>query len=134
MAEHDEQAALVDYIFMQYPDLLFFSVPNGANLAGSPAARARQMNKLKGEGLLPGTPDLVLVAAHGGYTIMFLEMKDVDGGNGLSDNQAHFLAHAEKAGAYTAVANGFDEAKALVDAYLAWEPTSTLLVATEPAT
>lgn len=118
MTEHDEQVLVVSYLFSHYPKVLFWSNPNGAHLAGSIRQRAAQMNKLKAEGLLPGVSDLTIFEPRGGYTAMFLEMKRLDGGNGASDNQSHFIREVEKRGAFGVVANGYDEAKILLDDYL----------------
>jgi len=48
-------------------------VPNGAQLAGAASSRARQMNALKGAGLLVGFPDLIVFNNIGG--IGFMEVK-----------------------------------------------------------
>ena len=52
---------------------------------------------------------------------MMLEMKRKRGGV-VSDNQFDFLAQAEERGAFTAVCNGAEEAIALIDEYMAYEP------------
>lgn len=117
MSEHDEQKIVVNYIFMQYPDVLFWSTPNGAHLAGSKRVRAMQVNKLKDEGLLPGVSDLTIFEPRGGYSCMFLEMKDTDG-HKPSENQEHFLRQVEQRGAFGAVAYGADQAIELIDLYL----------------
>lgn len=116
--EHHEQAAVVDYLQMQYPTVLFWSNPNGAHLSGNAGQRSAQMNKLKREGFLPGVSDLTIFEKRGGFTCMFLEMKREDGGNGASNNQIDFIREVEKRGAYAAVANGFEEAKRIIDIYL----------------
>ena len=117
MTEHTEQAAFCQWMDIQYPDVLYFSIPNGGWLAGNAGQRAGQMNKLKAEGLLPGTSDLLIAEPRGKWHGMFLEMKQR--GGKLSENQEWFLAEAEKRGYFTAVAfNGFDDAQALVDDYL----------------
>lgn len=115
--EHHEQAAVVEYLQRRYPNVLFFSVPNGAHLAGNASQRAAKMNKLKAEGFLPGVSDLIIFEPSGGYSAMFLEMKRERGGK-LSENQAWFLAEVEKRNGFTAVAHGYDEAKELIDTYL----------------
>ncbi len=40
-------------------------VPNGAVLGGDRVRRARQMNSLKADGLMPGFPDLLVYGAGG---------------------------------------------------------------------
>jgi len=118
MTEHAEQAAFCDWMNVQYPDVLYFSIPNGGWLAGDAGQRAGQMNKLKGEGLLPGVADLFIAEPRGEFKGMFVEMKQR--GGKLSDNQKWFLAEAEKRGYFTAVAmNGFDDAQNITEWYLA---------------
>lgn len=121
--EHDEQVAVVDYLHTQYPDVLFWSIPNGARLASGKGPQSRRtagirMNILKAEGLLPGVLDLEIFEPRGGYSAMFLEMKRSDGGSGASDNQLWFIGQAEARNGYCFVANGFDEAKPVIDDYL----------------
>lgn len=118
MTEHDEQVLVVSFLLSHYPKVLFWSNPNGAHLAGSIRQRAAQMNKLKAEGFLPGVSDLTIFEPRGGYTAMFLEMKRSDGGNGASDNQSWFIREVEKRGAFGAVANGYEEARVLLEDYL----------------
>ncbi len=119
MSEHDEQVAVVRYIQARYPDVLFWANPNGAHLAGSTRQRAAQMNKLKAEGLLPGVSDLTIFEPRGGYSALFLEMKRSDGGSGASENQLWFLREVERRGAFGAIANGYEEAREIIDDYLA---------------
>ena len=116
-AEDLEQAAVCEYLDTVYPQVLYWSTPNGAHLAGGARQRAAGMNKLKATGLLPGVSDLIIFEPMGGYTCMFLEMKRAVGGV-LSDNQSWFLAEVEKRGAYGVVAHGFEEAKGFLDEYL----------------
>ena len=123
MTEHSEQAAVVEYLHTAYPNVLFWSTPNGARLAsGKGAAAARiagiRMNILKREGFLPGVADLIIFEPRGGYSAMALEMKRTDGGAGASENQLHFLREFEKNGGYGVVANGFEEARQFIDDYL----------------
>lgn len=118
MSEHDHQKAFCDWMNAQYPDALYYSVPNGGWLAGNATQRARQMNKLKAEGLLPGVSDVFIAEPRGDYHGMYLEMKQP--GGKLSENQEWFLREAEKRGYYTAVAfNGIDDAQDLVSSYMA---------------
>lgn len=116
MSEHDEQRALVDWVDLQYPGLLFYAIPNGAHLAGNDNRRFAQINKLKSEGLVPGTPDLFFAEPRGGYAGCFVEMKTLTGK--LSENQKEFLARAEERGYYTIVGYGFEFARDMLDDYL----------------
>jgi len=49
------------------------AVPNGSVLAGNPAARARQTNAMKRDGMLPGFADLVVLGSGG--RVAFVEVK-----------------------------------------------------------
>lgn len=78
MSERDQQIAVMDWWAKAYPKYYecLFSIPNGAQLAGGKAARARQMNALKAEGLKPGVSDLFLMVSRHGHHGLFIEMKD----------------------------------------------------------
>ena len=115
--EHDEQVAVVEYLYRFYPDVLFWSSANGAMMGGGRLGAIR-MNILKKSGLLPGVSDLEIFEPRGGYSAMFLEMKTEDGGNGASENQLWLLREIEKRGGYGFVANGFVEARPVLDDYL----------------
>lgn len=52
-------------------------VPNGAVLSGGPEQRARQMNSLKRDGLMPGFPDLLVYGK--GQRIGHIEVKTPKG-------------------------------------------------------
>lgn len=121
MSEHFEQSALVSWIDSNFPDALFFSIPNGAHLHGEGKARFAQINKLKAEGLRPGVSDLFIAEARGGYHGCFVEMKTLTGE--LSENQTQFLAEAEEKGYFTIVGRGFEFARDLVDDYLSGRVT-----------
>lgn len=118
--EHEEQVAVVEFLQRFYPDVLFWSTPNGAHLAGNIKQRSASINKLKREGFLPGVSDLILFEPRGGYACMFLEMKRAKGGE-TSENQEWFLAQVEQRGGYGVVAHGFDEAKKMIEEYLSWK-------------
>lgn len=124
ISEHDEQVAVVEYLYRQYPNVLFWATPNGARLSGGPSKRARQMNALKAEGFLPGVADLIIFEPRGGFSCMMLEMKRRRGGV-VSDNQFDFLAQAEARGAFTAVCHGSEEAIQLIDEYMSYDTKTT---------
>jgi len=122
-SERDEQVAFVSYLRFQYPDVLFFSVPNGARLASGRGPRANQIaairwRNLLAEGALPGVSDLIIYEPRGGYSAMFLEMKRADGGNGGSEKQSDFLLKVEQRGGFGVIADGCDDACKWADDYL----------------
>jgi len=118
--EHQEQAQVCSWLDIQHPEIVYFSVPNGAKLGGSRNQRFGLVNKLKSEGMTPGAPDLVILAPRGNYHGCLVEMKRIRGGK-LSDNQKEFLARSESAGYYTIVGIGFENAVELLSEYLSWE-------------
>lgn len=121
-SEHDEQVSVVDYLNSRYPQVLFWSTPNGAHLAGNIQRRSAAINKLKAEGFLPGVSDIIIFEPRDKYSCMFLEMKREHGGV-VSENQEWFLAQIEQRGGYGVVAKGFDEARQFIDEYLSWRKT-----------
>ena len=124
--DHQDQSAVVSYLQAAYPNVLFFSIPNGAMLGGGKIGAIR-MNALKATGLLPGVSDLCIFEARGGWSCMFVEMKRADGGSGASENQLWFLREVEKRGAFGIVCNGFDEAQVVIDDYLAGRTVKQVL-------
>ena len=119
VSEHEEQMLVVDMLHRLYPNVLFWSTPNGAHLAGNIRQRSASMNKLKSEGFLPGVSDIIIFEPRDKYSAMFLEMKRAKGGE-VSENQEWFLAQIEERGGYGVVAHGYEEAKILIDEYLSW--------------
>ncbi len=119
-SEHVEQMLVCNWLDARYPDIVFFSVPNGAKLGGSEGQRYGMVNKLKAEGMTPGAPDLVILAARGKFHGCLVEMKRIKGSK-LSENQREFLARAEASGFYTIVGYGYVNATELLEEYLSWE-------------
>jgi hypothetical protein len=123
MTEHDEQVAVVDYLHERYPNILFWSTPNGARLASGRGKQAGKLAairwfRLVAEGALPGVSDLIIFEPRGGYSAMFVEMKRDDGGDGGSENQLWFLRQIEERGGFGVIAEGYEDAKTWIDSYL----------------
>ena len=78
------QRAILQMVKLCFPRVIRLHIPNGGHLAGSPTARFKQMGALKGDGLLPGTPDLLFLWAAGQGA--FVEVKRPKLGR-LSDAQ-----------------------------------------------
>jgi hypothetical protein len=76
-AEARVQAAIVEWVRTVAPGVLIFAVPNGGLRSKAEAAR------LKWTGVVPGIPDLVVIAPIG--RAFFLEVKTSNGR--LSDDQ-----------------------------------------------
>ena len=136
VSEHSEQSAFFDWLSTKqrdYPEInpLWFSVPNGAHLAGDKNQRGRAMNILKAEGFTPGVADTLFLSGRGGYLGLALEFKTQDKKNtkdgGLSDSQREFLRAAKMEGLQAAVAYGADEAVQIAQGYLSQEKTQGMI-------
>jgi hypothetical protein len=96
-------------------------VPNGGD------RNLRVARKLKAEGVLAGVADLCLPAARRGYHGLYLEMKSEEGV--ATKEQKGFLRGVSEEGYCAVIAQGVDEAKAMLEWYLDitdHEPPSTL--------
>jgi len=108
--EDKEQEAL--FAWAKYFNELrnIFAVPNGAFLAGDATARAKQMNRLKKQGLKTGVSDIFLPVAKNGKHGLFIEMKNASGKGRLSGEQKDFLSEMASAGYACAICHGAGEA------------------------
>jgi hypothetical protein len=96
-----------------WPELaLLFHIPNGGKRGKTEAARLKRM------GVKPGVPDLCLPLARGGFHGLYVEMKRLDGGR-VSTEQKAWLAALHAAGHCVAVADGHEQAIAVLRDYLA---------------
>ena len=74
--------------------------------------------KMIREGMLGGVHDLHLPIARGKYHSLYIEMKDRDGGKGMSDKQIAWAKAMKHYGSLTVQCNGCAEAKqAIIDYY-----------------
>lgn len=107
--EDMEQKAVIAWS-LYYPELKWlYAIPNGAFLAGDKLKRARQMKRLKAQGLKVGVFDLFLPVARNGKHGMYIEMKRRKGGH-VSDEQNAFGSAMASAGYHCVIANGCEEA------------------------
>lgn len=81
-------------------------VPNGAVLSGDSQQRARQMNALKRDGLMPGFPDLLIYGR--GQRIGHMEVKTPKGA--IGENQLRAREWLESLGHKYAVVRCVDDA------------------------
>ena len=129
-SEHDEQAAFVAMVHLQYRQrldfvpILFFSVPNGAWLGGKSYA---MLNKLRAEGLQNGVSDLIYLQPRGPYTCLTIEMKAPDKKRaqdwGLTTEQTAFIQALQWAGGRAEICFSADEAMEVFRDYMS-QPTS----------
>lgn len=130
--ECDEQCAVFDWLQSvaqpQEPlvEFLIFHPLNSAWLGGSKRARQYQIVKAKAAGFKSGVADIICLIPRMGYTYLVVEMKrqsekpkrDLTARGGVSDEQASFLAAAQKAGGFSRVCYGADEAIGVLTQYL----------------
>jgi hypothetical protein len=115
MSEHSEQAALFDWAAWQVnlgyePLRWMYAVPNGGHRHKATAGR------LKAEGVKAGVPDICLPFPARGYHGLYIEMKA--GKNKATPEQVDYLEWLTGCGYLALVANGFDEARAILCDYL----------------
>lgn len=108
--------ALMDYIRRQYPveRKYWFHVPNGGHRHRVTAALFKRL------GVMPGVSDYHCMLPSGAWPSLWLEIKTDTGRP--SDEQLEFLASARYAGHFAVVAYGWDEAKAIIDAWMRGTP------------
>lgn len=110
--ESELQSACVRWFRLQYRryERLLFAVPNGSHRNRVTAAI------LKGEGVLAGVSDLILLIPNSEYTALCIEMKS--GAGRQIDSQRQFQQAAESVGNRYVVIRSFDEFKSEIDNYL----------------
>ena len=101
MTEHEEQAAVfcwADSHVDKAPCLeLLHSSLNGIPLPGSQTQRAKIINYMKKEGMLPGVPDVFLPYPAKGYHGLYLELKKSEREE-PTEGQRFFMERAESYG------------------------------------
>ena len=108
--ETEEQRTLVQYCNLK--KIFSLSIPNGAILKGNPLQRARQMNKLKAEGLIVGASDFLVMLDN---KMLFIELKRVKGST-TSKAQKEFINKANQYPyAIAKVCKGAKEAIAFIE-------------------
>lgn len=120
--ESELQRQCVAWFRYQYPSraLLLFAVPNGGGRSPVEAAI------LKGEGVVAGVADLILLEARGNYGALCIEMKTPKKSSRQSDNQKIWQEVAEKAGNAYVVVRTFEQFQDLVRRYFALKPLNSL--------
>ena len=110
LEESTIQTRVVQFVKTFYPDVLMFSIPNGANTSS--------INRLRlvKEGLLSGVPDLAILEKRKGFYGLFIEFK-TDKGE-LSDKQREIIAKLGANGFLVFVARNHRTAIDLIESYL----------------
>ena len=106
------QSSCVYWFRLQYAGIsnLLFAIPNGGRRDKVTAAI------LKGEGVIAGCPDLLLLVPNTQYHSLCIEMKTEKGRQ--SDSQRQFQQMAESAGNHYVVCRSFDQFRDEIKTYL----------------
>jgi hypothetical protein len=105
--ESQTQRNCVTWFRLQYPQYLCFSIPNGG------ARNAREAGIMKGEGVLAGVSDLIIVAKN---RILFVEMKTEKGKQ--RETQKRFQDKVESLGFVYFICRSFDDFMKQIEDYL----------------
>lgn len=105
--EHQEQAAFVQWVKLQFPALKFFAIPNGMRTSFKQAIKAKR------DGMMRGVPDLCFPTTfpiNGKFETLWIEFKRTKGGSVSIDQKEwhHYLS--EHCNHIVFVAKGCDEA------------------------
>lgn len=119
--ESQLQRACVKWFRLQYPQFsnLLIAVPNGGY------RNVREAARLKGEGVVPGVADMLLLIPRGPYGSLGIEMKAGKGKQ--SDNQKQWMDSFESIGNLYAVCRSLDEFMEVVKAYIPMKPLYELV-------
>ena len=116
--EHSRiQTACVKWFRYQHSDIkdLLFSIPNGIPLANQ-NIRTKIYNKLKEEGLHPGSPDLFLAVGNSIYNGLFIEIKSKK--DRLRKVQADMIRELESENYKCIIVRSLDEFMEVIKEYL----------------
>lgn len=118
--EDKEQEAVIEWAAW-HPGIadVLIAIPNGAHLAGDSVQRAKQMKRLKKQGLKPGVSDLFLAKPMQHYAGLWIEMKRQPGAKPrVSVDQLDWLYLMQEKGYCTALCYGADQAIQAIQDYL----------------
>ena len=111
-SEENIQISIVDYLKLQYPNVLFT-----ATMGGQFQRHYSQRLKAKRTGYLKGVSDLLIFEPKGRYCGLFIELKR-DKKCYPTAEQKQFISKASDRGYYAICAKGFEQCKELIDKYL----------------
>ena len=116
MTEEDRiQMAVVLWVNLKYPDLIFTMAPVGVKI-GSKIEKMRVGRKNKQLGYRKGWPDLFFAEPRGGFHGLFIELKTKTGR--LSPEQRTILVELDSLGYKCAVTRTQMEAIHIIDDYM----------------
>lgn len=106
--EYDLQRAVVVWLRLQYPKVLFWHVPNANN------GPVQWRKKLADLGVRPGVPDLHLLLPDGRYAMIELKARR----GKLSEAQLDFIIEADKRGVLTAICRSLDDVRGTMASWM----------------
>jgi hypothetical protein len=109
--EYYEQVAVVNWLRLQYHDILFTASAGGMRTSIGTA------KKMKAMGYSRGTPDLWIMERRKGFSGLIIELKKEKGGV-LSPEQKDWLKRLNERGFKAVCCKGFDEAMGAIKDYL----------------
>ena len=109
--ERHEQRMFVKWFYLQYHSQKLAAFVNGFKRT------PLQSQLLIYDGMLPGIPDIVILAPRGQYGALFIEMKRSKGGI-VSEAQEAVIAHLNANGYKACVCEGFDAARKVTTEYM----------------
>lgn len=127
MSEKNVHLAVINYLKLQYPKVLFRS-DTGAGMKLTIGQAKAQKSIQNGM----AWPDLFIAEARGGYSGMFIELKDEgvkvlniagDPSTKHLKDQSECLLQLRYKNYCTSFCCGFDQAKKFIDKYMSFEPT-----------
>ena len=123
MAENKVHKAIVEYIKLQYPKIMFITDMSGIRLT---IGQAKQAKKLRNPET--GWPDIFISEPRGRFHGLFIEVKDDDAkvykkrtGSPYNEHiakQLEVIFNLNNRGYDAYMCIGFDEAKSVIDVYM----------------
>ena len=119
--EYEDQVAFMEYMDLQYPNIMVTGNLGGIRLPIGLAVKAKRMGRNK------DFPDIEIHASRGNYCGLYIELKRVGtklykkNGDFINDHyksQNDILIRLREEGYKAEFAIGFEEAKSIVDKYL----------------
>ena len=109
-SEYELQKAVVDFIKLQYPKMLYCGSAGGVRTSMS------QAKKMKATGYIKGFPDLFIYEPRGKYSGLAIELKVK--GNYPSKEQKEWIERLKMRGYQAKVCTGFEECIQTIQNYL----------------
>jgi hypothetical protein len=96
--ETHEQKEWFSWFSEEYPEFIkCVRVSQSGAHRGKGKNAAIRIAKAKGQGEIPGEADIALLLPRGGYGSLLIEHKGLGQGHSVSDDQAEYLEHHNKA-------------------------------------